>query len=261
MPDLCGIKGILFDLDGVLYVGLKAIDGAIDAVKKTRASGIACRFVTNTSTLSLTSLHQKINALGFDIAREEIVSAPQAALLYLKRQPNPVCRLLLAEDVKKDFLQFQQSDSEADHIIIGDIGDAWSYALLNEVFNCLIKGAKLIAIHKNKFWQTENGLQLDIGAFVTALEYASCTQAMIIGKPSPDFFRIALDDMGLEPMEAAIIGDDIDADVGGGQQAGLRGILVKTGKYRAAYTATSPVRPDLVINSVAALPAALGLQG
>ena len=259
MYTLSSIKGVLFDLDGVLYVGSHAIKGAAEAVGKIRASGVPCRFVTNTSTLSLASLQQKINALGFSISADEIISAPQATILYLKRQHNPVCRLLLADDVKKDFKELRQSDTDANYIVIGDIGNAWSYALLNEVFNCLMHGAKLIAIHKNRFWQTEHGLQMDIGGFIDGLEYASGVKAMIIGKPSPDFFKIALDDMGLNPGEVAIVGDDIDVDIGGGQQAGLKGILVKTGKYRQSYAEASTIKLDLLIDSIADLPAALGL--
>jgi len=258
MKTLATIKGILFDLDGVLYVGSKAIEGAVEAVQKIRAGGIPCRFVTNTSTLSLASLQHKINALDFSISAAEIISAPQATILYLNRQREPVCRLLLADDVRNDFNNFRQSDTEADFIVVGDIGNAWSYSLLNEVFNCLMQGAQLIAIHKNRFWQTEHGLQMDIGGFIDGLEYASGTKAMIIGKPSPDFFKIALDDMGLKPEEAAIIGDDIDVDVGGGQRAGLKGILVKTGKYRQSYAESSLIKPDLLLDSIANLPGELG---
>jgi HAD superfamily hydrolase (TIGR01458 family) len=257
MNTLSTIKGILFDLDGVLYVGSNPIEGAVEAVKKIRTSGVPCRFITNTSTLSLASLQQKINTLGFSIPANEIISAPQATLLYLRRQLNPVCRLIMAEDVKKDFNDFRQSDTAADYIVIGDIGDAWSYSLLNEVFNCLMHGAKLIAIHKNKFWQTAYGLQMDIGGFVDGLEYASGAKAMIIGKPSADFFQMALDDMGLKPSEVVIVGDDIDMDIGGGQQAGLKGVLVRTGKYRKSYADASIIKPDLIIDSIANLPSAL----
>jgi HAD superfamily hydrolase (TIGR01458 family) len=260
MNTLSSVKGILFDLDGVLYIGSHAVDGAVEAVKKIQASGLQCRFVTNTSTLSLKSLQQKINALGFSIPINQIISAPQATYLYLKHQHHPVCRLLLAEDVKKDFEEFSHLGKQVSYIVIGDIGDKWSYALLNQVFNDLMQGAKLIAIHKNRFWQTEHGLQMDIGGFIDALEYASGVKAMIIGKPSADFFQVALDDMALKPSEVAIIGDDIDADVGGGQQVGLKGILVKTGKYRQSYTESSAIKPNLIIDSIADLPKALGLN-
>ncbi|MEO8417467.1 MAG: TIGR01458 family HAD-type hydrolase [Methylophilaceae bacterium] len=259
MNSFTSAKGVLFDLDGVLYIGSHAIEGAIESVNKIRAQGITCRFITNTSTLSLLSLQKKINALGFSLAAEEIISAPQAALRYLQHQSDPVCRLLLAENVKKDFAHIRQSDTAADHIVIGDIGDAWSYRLLNEVFNCLMNGAKLIAIHKNRCWQTEQGLQMDIGGFVHALEYASGAKAMILGKPSTDFFQIAIDDMQLKPSEVVMIGDDIDADVGGAQQAGLKGILVRTGKYRQPYVAASSIKPDLIIDSIKDLPGVLGL--
>ena len=259
MNTLSFVKGILFDLDGVLYIGSQAVEGAIEAVRKIQSSHLQCRFVTNTSTLSLTSLEKKINALGFSIPSHQIISAPQATYLYLKSHQSPVCRLLLAEDVKKDFEEFYQTGSSADYIVIGDIGDTWSYTLLNQAFNDLMRGAKLIAIHKNRFWQTENGLQMDIGGFVEALEYASGVKAMIIGKPSPDFFQIALDDMALKPSETVIIGDDIDADVGGGQQVGLKGILVKTGKYRQSYAEASHIKPNSIIDSIADLPGLMGI--
>ncbi len=258
MHRLSGVKGVLFDLDGVLYIGSSPIEGASEAVERIRAAGFSCRFITNTSTLSLASLHRKINGMGFPVMKDEIISAPKAARRYLERQGDPICRLLLADDARQDFRAFRQSDAQADYIVVGDIGDAWSYRLLNEVFNRLMRGGKLIAIHKNRFWQTETGLQMDIGGFVDALEYASGVKATIIGKPSADFFRIALDDMGMKPSEVVIIGDDIDADVGGGQQVGLRGVLVKTGKYRQEYAQASAITPDLIIDSISHLPAALG---
>lgn len=268
MKNFSAFRGILFDLDGVLYVDNQALDGAVAAVENIRANGIPCRFVTNTSTLSLASLAQKINALGFHIPQHEIMSAPQAAVLYLREQSDPVCRLLLSDEVKKDFAEFRQApfqstESKVDYIVIGDIGNAWSYSLLNELFQNLLNGAKLIAIHKNRFWQTGGGLQMDIGGFVHALEYASGTTAMLIGKPSPHFFHSALESLGLPPevtrSQVAMVGDDIDADVGGAQRAGLSGILVKTGKYRQAYAEASLVKPDFVVDSIKNLPELLGL--
>ena len=253
MNDLAKINGILFDLDGVLYVGSKRIAGSLEAINTIRNAGKKCRFITNTSTLSRESLQQKLGKLGFNIMLEEIISAPQAAKIYLQQFSDPVCHLLLAEDVTRDFNTFRQSVNHANFVIIGDIGNAWSYAMLNDVFNLLINGAELIAIHKNRFWQTEHGLQMDIGAFIAALEYASGKNAVLIGKPSADFFQMALNDMSLSANEVAIIGDDIDSDVGGGQVAGLTGILVKTGKYRKEYANNSEVVPDIVLDSIADL--------
>ncbi len=254
------IKGVLFDLDGVLYVGGVPIDGAIETVAAIKSAGLKCRFVTNTSTLSVASIQQKLLGMGFSVQAEEIMSAPQAAVNYLNKQPNPVCKLLLADDVQQDFSAFAQSDTQVNFIIVGDIGNAWTYQLLNQVFDRLMDGARLIAIHKNRFWQTQHGLQMDIGAFIAGLEYASQTESLMIGKPAPAFFKAAIDSMSLNTDEVVMIGDDIDSDIGGAQAVGISGVLVKTGKYREDYAQKSAVKPDIVIGSIVDLPAQLGIR-
>ena len=253
-------RGILFDLDGVLYVDVQPVPGAAEVVRKIRDRGIACRFLTNTSTMALESLHRKLLELGLPVERNEIISAPQAALRYLRQESRGRCCLLLSEDVKRDFAAVDQADLDhADTIVLGDLGDELDYALLNRIFNRLMQGACLIAIHRNRFWQTEQGLRMDIGGFVAALEYCSGREAVVMGKPSPDFFRVALRDMGVQAGDAALVGDDIEADVGGAQGVGIYGILVRTGKFRQSVVEASPVRPDAIIDSVRDLPALLGV--
>jgi HAD superfamily hydrolase (TIGR01458 family) len=251
--DISTKKAVLFDLDGVLYTGNQPIDGAIQAVKQIRDAGMACRFLTNTSTLSIASLQKKLMSIGFDVVQSEIISAPQAARLWIEQQSNPICRLVVTEDVKQDFAHLPQSNTDARFIVVGDIGDTWTYAMLNELFTCLMRGAKLIAIHKNRFWQTAHGLQMDIGAFIHGLEYASQTEAIIIGKPSKDFFNMALSSLSLQAEQVCMVGDDIDSDIGGALAAGIDAILVRTGKYRAAYAQQAHIQPTATINSVADL--------
>lgn len=253
-------RGILFDLDGVLYVDAQPIPGAAETVEVIRDQGMACRFVTNTSTLALESLYRKLRNLGLPVERQEVISAPQAALRYLQAEPSGRCCLLLTDDVRRDFAAVNQAElDQADTIVLGDIGDRLDYPLLNRIFNRMMQGVRLIAIHRNRFWQTDHGLRMDIGGFVAALEYCSGRDAVVMGKPSPDFFRVALRDMGLDAGEVAIVGDDVEADVGGAQRVGIFGILVRTGKFRAAAVDASPVRPDAVLDSVRELPAFLGL--
>ena len=95
---------------------------------------------------------------------------------------------------------------------------------------------------------------MDIGAFVAGLEYATGRTATVVGKPSQPFFEMALDELGLPKRQVIMIGDDIEMDVGGAQRAGIRGVLVKTGKYRDEVAARSAVVPDAVIESIAELP-------
>jgi HAD superfamily hydrolase (TIGR01458 family) len=123
----------------------------------------------------------------------------------------------------------------------------------------VMRGARLVAMHCNKFWQTAEGLRMDIGAFVVGLEYVTGLESTVIGKPSVEFFRLALKSLGLPSDRVAMVGDDIEMDVGGGQAAGLQGVLVKTGKYRAETAARSMVKPDIILDSIAELPIELGL--
>ena len=94
---------------------------------------------------------------------------------------------------------------------------------------------------------------LDLGAFAAALEYASGREATLVGKPAPDFFTAALASLGASPAQAAVIGDDLEADVGGGQAAGMKGVLVRTGKFRPEDAKRSRIRPDAALDSLAQL--------
>lgn len=248
------IDGLLFDLDGVLYVGDAAIPGAANAIAQIQARGLPRLFVTNTTTQSRAQLAAKLQAMDLPIAADEILTTPHAARLYLKHRGYRSCHFLVADAVKDEFADFNADDQRPDAVVIGDIGAAWNYAILNQVFEMAMAGAELIALHKGKFWQTADGLKMDIGAFVTGLEYATGKTAAIMGKPAPAFFALALRQLGLPASRVAMIGDDIDSDVGGAQRAGLQGILVKTGKYREAYALASTIQPDLLLDSVAELP-------
>lgn len=90
-----------------------------------------------------------------------------------------------------------------------------------------------------------------MGPFVEALRYASGVEPTIIGKPSASFFQQALDDMRIDGSRAVMVGDDLENDVGGAQASGIRGILVRTGKYRPADERSETVKPDLTVDDVA----------
>lgn len=251
------IRGFVLDMDGVLHVGNQAIPGAADTLRLLRERGIPFRFITNTSTRSPEELQRTMAAIGLEVGADEIFSAVAATCSYLAQAGRPRCHLLVADSVKDCFADFPQDDSEPDFVVIGDIGERWHYAMLNDVFRMLMRGARLVCMHRNRYWQTEQGLKMDIGAFVAGLEYVSGKEAVVIGKPSWDFFRLSVQSLGLTAGEVAIVGDDIETDIGGGQAAGLRGILVRTGKYREELVKLSSVEPDHVIASIAELPGLL----
>ncbi len=256
------LKLVMLDLDGTLYIGDQPIPGAHEALAQLRARGLQLRFITNTTTKTQQQLVAHLRGLGFNLQEHELISAPVAARLALEQlqleQGRPL-RIwpVVAETIKPDFAGFSWDEESPDYIVLGDIGECWDLPLINRLFKVMHSGAQLIALHKNRFWQTAAGLHVDIGFFVAGLEYVCSKPALAMGKPNSDFFQRVLASAGVTAAETAMVGDDIDSDVGGAQQIGITGVLVKTGKYRQGYFDQSTISPDLLVDSIAQLPPVL----
>jgi HAD superfamily hydrolase (TIGR01458 family) len=149
---------------------------------------------------------------------------------------------------------------QADAVLVGGADETpetnrvFSYMNLARAFAELDAGAELYCLHRNRWWQTSRGPLLDAGAFVAGLEYAAEVVATVLGKPSPAYFGAALEALDADPDQAWIVGDDLDSDVAGGQQAGLRTVLVRTGKFREDALSRARIAPDVVLDSLADLP-------
>ena len=247
------IKGLLLDIDGVLYVGDKVIEGAVEAVKELRKK-YKLRFITNTTTKTRRQVYEKLRNMGFELSEEEIFSALTATKEFLKER-NAGAFLLLTENAKKEFEELKGLPVK--FVVVGDARENITYENMNKAFRYLTEGAKLVACAKNRYFKDKDGkLSLDAGPFVVALEYASGKEAILIGKPNREFFLKAVKSMNLKPEEVAVVGDDIEADVKGGMDAGLFGILVKTGKFKEEDLKKG-IKPHLVIDSIKELPKAL----
>ncbi len=247
------IKGILLDIDGVLYVGDKVIEGAIETINILRKKYII-RFITNTTTKTKDQLYQKLVSMGFQIKKNEIFSALDAVKSFLEKEKAGAF-FLVKEEVKGEFKKFEELPVK--YVVVADARENFTYKNMNTAFRLLIEGASLIAAAKNRYFKDSDGkLSLDAGAFVTGLEYSSGKQAKILGKPDKEFFLSAVKSMKLLPEQVAVVGDDIESDVEGGMNAGLYGILVKTGKFREEDLKKG-IKPDLIIDSIKDLPTAL----
>ncbi len=248
------ISGLLIDLDGTVYNDSVPIPGAVDAIRWLRGMDVPFRFLTNTTMKSRGTLQQKLAGMGIHVAKEEIFSAAYAGLLYVRQTPSASCHLLILDDAKKEYANVRSESEMVDYVVVGDLGDEMTFAKLNKAFRCLFNGAKLVALQKNRYWLSDQGYTLDAGAFVALLEYAANTEAILIGKPAPAFFKLALKDLRLPAEEVLMIGDDIEADVGGAQTVGMRAALVRTGKFRQEDLARANIRPDFLLDSLAHLP-------
>jgi len=253
------MQALLFDLDGVLYQGERVIDGAVDTLRWCQRHQIPYLFVTNTSSKPRRALVERLSTVGLSVAPEEIFAPPIAAHDYLAAHGSTPLALFVRESVREDFEGLEvlsdAAEQGAGSVVIGDIGDQWTFATLNRAFRLLMVEPRpvLIALGMSRYARGKDGLVLDVAPFIRALEHAADCQAVVMGKPSADFFNAALRTLGASAARTVMIGDDIRSDVGGAQAAGMVGVLVRTGKFRPADLEGN-IRPDAILDSIADLP-------
>lgn len=222
------VRGVLLDMGGVLYVGDKPLPGAHVALNRLRAAGLPLRFVTNTTSSPKRTVLEKLSRMGFEVEAAELFTPAVAARQWL-RERHLVPWLLVAPSLLEDL---PKTGTAPDAVVIGDAGPGFTYEALNRAFRLIVAGAPLVALARNRYFLQPDGLTLDAGAFVAALEYAAEVQAVVLGKPAADFFDAALTSIGCRPQDAVMVGDDWESDINGAIEAGLAGILVCTGKYK-----------------------------
>lgn len=239
--------GVLLDLGGVVFTGDAVVAGSVEALARLREAGVSVRFLTNTTRSPRRALVDKLRRLGI-AAEPDAVFTPAFAARHVLDGRVP--HLLVHPSLVEDFPAHDES-GRADVVVVGDAGEAFTYAALNAALRTLENGATLMALAKNRVFQDGDGRpSLDAGPFVAALEYAGGRQAEVIGKPARAFFEAARASLGTEPGDTVMIGDDVESDVGGALQAGVAGVLVRTGKYKAGDEgkidpAPTPVHDDL----------------
>lgn len=237
------IAAVLIDLSGTIHIEDAVIPGAIDALKRLRETNVKIKFVTNTTKESKHVLHERLKRIGFGIDIEEIFTSLTAARQLID-QRNLRPYMLVADAAKEDFSGVSCENENA--VLVGLAPEYFNYEHMTKAFRLLLDGAPLIAIHKGRYYKRSDGLALGPGAFVSGLEYSSGCKAEVVGKPEPAFFHSALQDLGCSPSQAVMIGDDARDDVCGAMNAGLAGILVKTGKYRPGDEGQTDLAPSHV---------------
>ncbi|MBI2614144.1 MAG: TIGR01458 family HAD-type hydrolase, partial [Gemmatimonadetes bacterium] len=246
------------------YTDAGPIPGAVEAIAELRRRHVSFRFVTNTTRRSRRGLVERLWGYGFEVDPAEVFTSVMAGVRLLRERGIVRVAPFVARDTLEDLSAFEllggtsaapaAAAAPPAAVVIGDLGDQWTPALLNQAFRCVLDGALLIALQKDRYWLGRTGLELDAGPYVAAIEYATGRASVVCGKPSAGFYLGALADLGVTtPGAAAMVGDDLWADVGGAQHAGLRGWLVRTGKFREDVLAQSGVKPDRILDSVVGL--------
>lgn len=253
------IKSLLFDLDGVFYEGSAAIPGCTEVIQWVRERGIPYLFITNTTSKNRLDLVAKLYELGITADIDQLLTPPVAAVGWLRSHKKTNIALYVPPAIKNEFAQItleKHSGIESmDAVVIGDLGQGWTYRKLNNAFRLLMQKPQptLVALGMTRYWRAEDGLRLDVAPFITALQHASGVKPVVLGKPSGDFFQMALSTLNVDAKNTVIVGDDLYTDIKGGQQAGMRGVLVRTGKFQEKDL-ESDIKPCAVIDSIADLP-------
>ncbi|MCX4513943.1 HAD-IIA family hydrolase [Streptomyces sp. NBC_01619] len=256
------VGAVLIDIDGVLTVSWEPLPGAVTALERLRERGLRLALLTNTTSRTRNSIATVLAEAGFPVTADDVLTAPVATAAYLtERFPGARCLLLNSGDIGEDFagvtVMGPDEEGVADVVVVGGAGPEFGYAALNRAFAHLQRGAHLVAMHRNLYWRTASGLDLDSGAFLPGLERAAGVEAEVTGKPAGPFFAAALARLGADASETLMVGDDIESDVLAAQRHGLTGVLVRTGKYRPETHRAASGSPDHVVDSFAGLPGLL----
>lgn len=254
------MSGILFDLDGVFYVGDRAIPGGADTLAWVQREAIPHCFLTNTTSKPRHALVEKLARLGLHTSADKILTPPVAAADWIESHlgRGPIA-LFVPPATEPEFERFEVAprtgDGRVDAVVIGDLGEGWDFATLNQAFRLLMRQPppRLIALGMTRYWLAADGLRLDVAPFVAALQHATGIAPLVLGKPAAPFFESALRLAGCSAGGSVMIGDDIKGDIAAAQAAGLRAILVHTGKFQPSDL-QGDIRPDGELDSIAGLP-------
>ena len=259
MTDITDVKGLLIDLEGVLYSDNKLIPGSIEAIKEFRKNNLKLRFLTNTTTTPRNLIFNKLQDFGFNIKEEEIFTPIIATKNYLR--DNRVKKIALVTNVEiiEEFNDYEITQKNPEVVIMGDIYKNFKWEILDRIFKLVyLENSALIALHQNKYCMRDNKVSLDLGPFVKAIEYASGKKSILMGKPEKNFFDLVINDLNTNNENILMIGDDITADIEGSKNANLKAVQVKTGKFQEKDL-NNFIQPNDRIVSINELPKFLGL--
>ena len=252
-------KLICLDIDGTLAGGIdrKALPGAVDTLRVLR-SKLPVRLVTNTTSRSHRALCLWLASQDLLDRQESLVTPATAARRVLAAHGHDAGILLVEPGAREDFTWFRE-DPEGPAVLLGTEGHDRRIADLQPAFRRLLSGAAFYTLQRNRYFRRGEDLVTDLGPVAAFLAYASGAEVRNLGKPSPLLFEALAEEVGVGLDEVVMVGDDAEFDASGAVALGMRGLVVRTGKYRPGDEDRVDPRPTAVLDSVADLPAWLGL--
>lgn len=261
---------VVFDIDGVLVTSWRPIPGAVKTLRVLADRRIACSYLTNTTTLTRVQIASALSDAGMNVRPDEVITAAGLTADYVRaRYPGARCLLVNNGDIAADMpgldiVSDAANAEKPDVILLGGAGPEYNHRTLSRVYEWMASGVPVVAMHRSTAWETDAGLLIDTGMYLIGMEQASGRTVTAVGKPAPAGFQAAAARLGVDPDETYMVGDDLNNDVLPAQVVGMTGVLVRTGKFRQEtvdrWAADEfAMQPNYVIDSVADIPALLGL--
>ncbi len=251
------------DLDGVIYVGDRAVPGAVEFVSWLKERGISYLFVTNSTLRPRSFYAEKLSSFGIYATEEMIITAAYATYRYLlhRERRKRFTVFLLGEDgLKKELSQLNceflsEEDSRvSDYVVVG-LDRKITYEKLCKATRDLLSGARFIGVNNDALWPVEDGFMPGVGMFVAALRAASGRRPYIVGKPNTFMLKLAMEKADAAPPEVLMVGDKLDSDILMGNRARVKTALVLTGvtSEDEAYAALGMLKPDFIVRDLGEL--------
>lgn len=242
------MKPLLVDLDGVLKIGDSPAPDVKEFLDFIQQNKIPSCILSNSTLRTGDLVKEFFSSHNIELSIPAI-TAFDATLSFVKQNYNKVqvyCREYLIHHFTGLI-----DEKNPEVIVVGDIEDKWNYQIVNDIFKKVFAGADLIAMHKNKYWNPHGELLIDTGAFIAAIEFASGKEGILIGKPSPLYFKAAIEKIGAKIQDGFfMIGDDIENDIKAAQDVGGIGILIYTGKTSFPPNNSTNIKPDFEVHSL-----------
>ncbi len=261
-PDLSHVRGMIVDMDGVLWRGDDYLPGMRSFFELLRARSIPFVLATNNATKTPEMTQAKLANAGVEVLRDEILSSAQAAAAHLReRMPHegPVYAIgeigLLAALTLEGFELMQKG--EGSRAVVVGLDRSLTWLKLTEASNAILRGALFIGTNADPALPLEDGIGVGTGALLAALQTTTGIDPIVVGKPERYLFEHALSLLQTAPEETLVLGDRLMTDIQGGLRLGLGTGLLLTGVTRREDLANTAFQPDWIFENLTELCRAL----
>jgi 4-nitrophenyl phosphatase len=249
------LRGFVFDLDGTIWEGPRLMPGAGELVADLRASKLAVVFASNSSRHASGVLRDRLSELGIDTSRSEMLAALDLAGEEVRRRMGAVRVLPLGTEELVEILLASGHGIVADEdwksaqaVVVG-IDPHFSYDRLRAASRAVAAGAAFFAVNMDRNFPIGPGeFDPGCGSLAAAIEVAGGVPPIGIGKPELPLFRAAVERLGCEARQAAMVGDSTASDIEGGRKAGMFTIWLKP-----EHQGTLPASVDLLVRDLGEL--------